>query len=182
MLCGWAAETLATTVQAYPQTPTATPTLAAIQELSHLTVLEVPVTDVVEHSIAGSTGGVNAVVKIHGSALIAADLASAEVVEADHDARRLVLRLPSPTVLSARLDAAATHIAGTHRTGLWQFTMGHANEDTAVAAALVEGEARIQAAASHPDLVRRAKRQTERVLANVLGRDGWTVTVVWSPP
>lgn len=109
------------------------------------------------------------------------DLSAARFEQMDRDTRTAVLRLPQPTVQSARLDQERTKLVGVWERGLWAITPGGGDaEAVAVNHAMREAQRTMEAAGRDPELIQRCRVQTEQVLLTFLRNIGWTVSAEWA--
>jgi hypothetical protein len=160
-------------------TVTSAPTIQQIREIGELTVLKVPVRDVVTARIEGFTGGNSLVLIVHGEVGIGIDLEQAKYVEIDKTNRTAVLQVPSPKVLYAKLDHDHTRIHSLTRTGFWQAAIGSAGEDQLVDEAMGHAQRVLVEAGSDPALAQRAREQAQRIIGGLFDGVGWEVTLRW---
>jgi hypothetical protein len=156
------------------------PTLEQIRTLSVLTTLRVEVAQVCEVSINGYTGGMSAVLVVHGQATIGVDLTRARMTSIDPVARRVTLQLPRPTGLTAALDHDRTHLVSLQPSGLWILIP----DSGGAAAQLTErcyrrGAEVVARVTDNPSLIERAQTQAELQLKKYVTAMGWTVELVW---
>jgi hypothetical protein len=163
------------------QNPDPAPTVENIQGLASVTTLRVDVADAIVSELPGKTGSIKTVLIVRGDVTLGVDLSAASFKQVDHDKRSAVLRLPSPTVQSVRLDQDRTKLVGVWEQGLWAITPGGGDADTAaVNRAMRRAQTVVEAAGQDPGIVQRSQLQTEQVLVAFLRNLGWTVRVEWA--
>lgn len=155
--------------------------IAALKDVARLTVLEVPMTDVVTSERTGPLrlGSQRCRLTIHGVAEIGSDLQQGKFVEVDDAGRSAMLVLPTPTVLSVRVDHERSRVYDIDRGGLWQIVPGEIGSDRLVNAAYTKAEEMLRQAASTAENIERAKQQAARVISEACARMGWRVTLRW---
>ncbi len=110
-----------------PSPPTGTrsaPTIEQLKPLAELMTHRVVVVDALTVAIAGYTGDMKAAVVVRGDALITVDLTQARLDILDRDAGIAVIILPSPHVVSARVDHEQTKLVSIESSGLWAWVPG----------------------------------------------------------
>jgi Protein of unknown function (DUF4230) len=156
------------------------PTIEQLEPLSSLTVVKVDVADAIVTDLHGYTGGVKAVLVVHGSVTLGVDLSEAKFESVDTIKRRAVLRLPRPQVQSVSLDLRRTKLVGFWSFGLWTAVPGGEEADTAtVNQAYAEAQARVAQAAQDERILDRARRQAEAVLEKFFASIGWRLEIRW---
>ena len=176
LLCSrsWAALKPSTTDR-----PAQPPSIASIRELAELAVLEIDVTDIVTGQAAGYTGSTTTTLLIAGTATLAIDMTDACFIQVDPQRRHAVLSLPPPTLQRIAIDPATTRPITTQRHGLWHLAPGHASEDEAVLEAMQQHRQRLEAAGLPAAAIKRAKEQTESIVARYSNDLGWTLMIDW---
>ena len=157
------------------------PTIEQIQALAQLVTERVNVSDVIETQLAGRTGSIKAVVIVKGTVLISSDLSKARFESVDATARRVVLVLPQPMVLEAKVDHEQTHVAGVFESGLWRVTPS----DDLTSAAVVDLAYRdaqrfVGDAAKDESLLAKARQHAEQVLGDLVRAGRWELVVKWA--
>ena len=156
-------------------------TIEKIQALSVLTTLKMGVAEVQLTEVQGYTGTIKAVLVIKGDLTVGVDLSKARFEQVDERARTAVLVLPQPQIQSVRLDQERTRLVGVWLSGLWTIVPGGEDADTAaVNLAYRDAQREVVAAAEEPQVLDRARQQTQNVLKVFLGALGWQVNVRWS--
>jgi len=160
--------------------------LVAVTDLARLEVTEVHVEKVVDVSDRQSVAfdlleGEDAMLLVAaGSAVIGVDLEKVRPEDVTFDPATGVARiaLPPPEVLSSRLDPDNTYVY--RRDTSWLATRNEHLEGRARKEAL----AAIERAANDPNVMGRARRQTERQLTSLLTRMGGVrrVEISWRGP
>ena len=179
LLCIWAYHGLA--APGHTEKPNTPPSLDAIQELSALSVLKVEVTEAITTSFRGYTGGTTVVVLVNGTLTYGVDLDQARYLQTDQAQQHLVIGLPAPKTHDVAIHHDKSRVLSTDRSGLWQLAIGPAREDEALMSALATGRDRLIDTASRDELVSRARRQAEAVLARFISELGWTIEIQWEP-
>ena len=179
LICIWAYDGLTSPGQT--EQPITPPSLDAIRELSELTVLEIEATELVTTSLGGYTGSTSVVVLVKGTLTYGVDLDQARYLQTNQAQQHLVVTLPQPKVRDAVIHHHTSQVLRTERSGLWQLAIGPAREDEALMTALAIGHDRFMSAASRDDLVSRAKRHAEAVLAQFVSEMGWAIEIRWEP-
>jgi hypothetical protein len=156
------------------------PTLESIRQLSSLMVTRVAVADVSQTRIDGYSGGITAIIVIHGDYLLGIDLSKAKFVSVDKSEKSIVLLLPSPTVSSPRLDQEKTRLLYLTRQGLWAILPGEAGQEAVVNHAYRHAQAVVASAGNDPHLREEARHHAESTLGSFLAAIGWKVTVRWA--
>ncbi len=163
------------------QTPDSAPTIEKIVGLSSLTTLRVDVADAIVNELPGKTGSITTVLVVRGDVTLGVDLSAASFQQMDRDNRSAVLRLPQPTVQSARLDQDRTKLVGVWERGLWAITPGGGDADAvAINRAMREAQKAVDVAGQNPELIQRCRVQTEGALIAFLRNLGWTVSIEWA--
>lgn len=154
--------------------------IGRVTELADLVVLRVPVSKVHVTKIGGYVGGVDCVVLVNGELELGTDLKLVRWEEVNADARTATLVLSEPKVRRVRLDHETTSVYRIDRRGLWKGLPSVEPSRQVVNRAMVEAQVCVESAGAQPELIERAKQQTERVLSQFLKAMGWEVRVVWS--
>jgi len=157
------------------------PILDRIHTLSSLTTLRVEVADAVIVELKGKTGGISAVLVVHGEATLGVDLSQAKFQAVNEADRRAILVLPSPCVQSVKLDHQKTKLIGLTTSGLWLIVPGRDDADVALSdLAYRRGEEIVAAVAFNPEVAGQARRQAERVIQSFVQPLQWTIEIRWS--
>jgi hypothetical protein len=160
------------------RTGDAGPILERIQTLSSLTTLRVNVADAVIVELRGRTGGISAVLVVHGEATLGVDRSQAKFRIVNAADRRSILVLPVPRLQSVQLDHRKTKLIGLSTSGLWLIVPGSDEADAAISdMAYRHGEEIVADAAADPELVEQARVQAERVIQSVIQPLHWTIEI-----
>jgi len=171
---------MTTDLPASTRTSDVGPILERIQALSSLTTLRVNVADAVIVELQGRTGGISAVLVVHGEAMLGVDLSQAKFESVNEADRRAILVLPSPRVQSVQLDHRKTKLIGLSTSGLWLIVPDGDEADAAISdMAYRRGEEIVTGAAADPELVEQAREQAERVIQSVIRPLHWTIEMRW---
>jgi hypothetical protein len=151
--------------RAHMRTVDVGPILDRIHTLSSLTTLRVDVADTVVTKLRGRTGGISAVLVVHGEATLGVDLSQAKFQAVSEAERRAILVLPQPRVQSVKLDHRKTKLIGLSTNGLWLIVPGGDDADAPLSdLAYRRGEEIVAAAAADPQLAGQAREQAKRVI------------------
>ena len=150
------------------------PTVERLQRLSQLVTLQVMVADVLVGEGEGSRGSW----LIKGDALLGTDLAKAQIIDRDDDARRATLLLPLPVVLHSRVDH--------QRTKTWEvrrmtFLPWNADQDRLRDEVMLQAQELVAHVAGSQENLHQAKSNTETTISTLYSEVGWQVSVRWVP-
>jgi hypothetical protein len=155
------------------------PTVEKLQQLSALVTLRADVSDVYEMSARGYFGGAHVVLLVQGDVLLPTDLGKVRVVDIDHAAGRLILVLPEPQVVSARLDHESTRLYAVHAYGLWLLVPFELFSPDVINLATEGAQRRVADAGRDPEIRARARLHAETVLRSFCRQLGWDATARW---
>ncbi len=119
-----------------------------------------------------------------GDCLVGTDMRQARYEAVDSQARTAVLRLPSPTVISARVDHRPREQGGSYfyavqGTGIEPLLPGSRNRTQAIDAALAQAQRDVQRSCSAAPMLAAAREKAEAVLTPLWAATGWKVQVRW---
>lgn len=141
----------------------------------------VVVTDVVVTSITGLTGELRAAVVVRGDALITVDLSTASIEVIDQDTRTAKIILPSPQVISARVDHEQTRIFSIQATGLWAIVSSDDGQAVLIDQAMKQAQQAITKAANESPMIHQARTRAETLICSFFANTlQWNVTVQWA--
>lgn len=149
------------------------PTITEIQELGQLTVLRVNVADV----LADSSDDYKGLWIVRGDALVAVDLQSAKLQSADEKTKKLVVLLPQPRVIQARVDHEKTKTYDVSKKAWWNPFVGRSDEF--VDKAMSKAQRIVEKQSTDDETMQQAREQAERMLASMYRYAGWEIDVVW---
>jgi hypothetical protein len=151
------------------------PTLEKLEALQDLAVQKVTVADILTYT----EGPVSASWLIKGDGLISVPLRSAKIENVDPQARTAKIRLPSPTVLSARVDHERTAFWDTKQ-GLWNRMnpWGKSVQDVHTHA-MRAAQRLVEHAVDSPENLQQARVAAAAVITRLYGELGWSVTIEW---
>ncbi|MGA2442077.1 MAG: DUF4230 domain-containing protein [Tepidisphaeraceae bacterium] len=180
-ILGWFIHGAMTTDRPAPlRTVDVGPILDRIHTLSSLTTLRVEVADAITMELRGKTGGISAVLVVHGEATLAVDLSQAKFQALDESDRRAILVLPPPRVQSVKLDHQKTKLIGLSTNGLWLIVPGGDEADATLSDLTYRrGEELVATAAADPELAELAREQAERVIQSFVQPLHWTIEIQW---
>ena len=155
------------------------PTLEQVRELGQLVTLRLPISQIRSESLRGYLGGHTLTLAAHGDVLIGTDLEQVQFEQIDHGNKTLVLILPKPKALYARLDHERTRIVELNRHGLWVIAFGDAGGRVLTNRAMRNAQRQLDKIGSDRNLIGRAQLRAEQILLGLFIRTGWKVTVRW---
>lgn len=157
------------------------PTIEHLKPLASLVTTEVHITDALTTSIVGKTGELRTAVIVHGDALISIDLSLARIEQIDDQIRTLVIVLPPPHVIQARVDHNRTRIFDIQATGLWSIVPSDTGRAELLDQAMRQAQAIIHRAAGEPKVIARARARAVQLICAFMKRSSnWSVDVTWS--
>ena len=160
---------------------TSAPSVEQLKPLARLLTHRAIVVDVVSVSLIGYTGDLRASVIVRGDALLSVDLTKAHIEQVDHEARSLVLVLPRPHVVSARLDHEGTRIVAIESSGLWALMPCDDARAEIIGRAMLVAQDAVMKAASESLVIEEARKRAEvLIVAFFADTLRWTVTVRWA--
>lgn len=149
------------------------PTVSELEEMGELVVTKVHVADVLEAEGLGHRG----LWLVRGEALIAVNMAEAELTDKDDAKQSATIRLPAPSVISARVDHEKTKTYDFESTTWLPWRKGDqgALRDNAMlhAQRLVEHSAQQNVGFDY------ARQTCELLLHNIYQQVSWDVQVEW---
>jgi hypothetical protein len=148
-----------------------------VRTVARLVTSEVMVRDVVTYRQTSYGSTKQALVVATGRVLAGIDLGDstrAPDVRIDHEARRIAVRLPPPSVLGLEITGMRTY---DERAGLWN-PFRPADRDAIYQAV----RAQLTRTAGEMGLAEHAGRGARELLATLLTRDGYTVDVTFASP
>ncbi len=157
----------------------APPTLEQVREMAQLVTLRVPISQIRSESLRGYLGGHTLTLAAHGDVLIGTDLEQIQFEHIDHGNKTVVLVLPNPKALYARLNHEQTRIVGLNRHGLWVVAFGDAGGRVLTNRAMKNAQRQLDKISSDRNLIMRAQQRAEQILQGLFIRTGWKVTVRW---
>jgi len=177
-----------------PNIPPQSPPLIALDKMGHLVSVKVEFADVIEFTQSRTLdipwslwqityAGTRVLLIAKGDCLVGTDLRRGQYEAADAAKRHTTLVLPTPTVMQARVNHAATaggtRLYAVSNQGIAALLPGDSNRMQAIDAAMRLAQARVEAAGRTPEVIQAAKENAELVLRGSFASIGWTVYVVW---
>jgi hypothetical protein len=154
------------------------PTITELEKLGHLCTLRVHVADVLQLNDQRWYGDIQGAWIVKGDALVAVDMRQAHIQTKDLQARRAVIVLPAPQLLSPRVDHEKTRTYDFYAGVLRSAATSRQLRDQAMLEAqklitfAAQGEAK--------DASSVARRQAEDMIRSFYALVGWTVDVRWA--
>ncbi len=155
------------------------PTLEQIRKLATLVTTKAAISDAQQTVFFGRLGGCRAVLLVKGEALLGPDLAQARIAATDPERQHMMLDVPRPKVLSARLDHGSTRLVSLNHDGLWQLVPGDAGRTKVLNDAYRQAEEALAEASRSPHLIEQASQHAESVLRDFFATGGWSVEIHW---
>lgn len=152
------------------------PTRVQLERLQYLVSTRVRVADV----LVAESRWLEGSWIVQGDALLGVDMSQAEIASKDEKARTAIIRLPSPSVLSARVDHEASREWDVKSRG-WIPLAGSVLGDrrTMEQEAMQQAQRLVERAAGSEENLAAARRGIEGMLAEFYRAIDWTVTVQW---
>lgn len=164
-----------------PSGITSAPSVEQLKPLAALMTHRVVVVDALTVTIAGYVGDLRAAVIVRGDAMLTVDLAQAVIQDIDHEARTAVIVLPSPHVLSARVDHDHTRIFSIEASGLWSLMPGDGGRAEIIDRAMREAQQAIAKAAGAPLVIEQARARAQVLICSFFADAmKWSITVRWA--
>ena len=179
MICLWRAGRGPISLSSSAPLPTVF-TIDRLCRLAELTTLAMDVSDIQQTTIQGYVGGICAVLLVKGEVRITTDLGRARFESMDEANKTAVLILDPPVVTTASLDFNHTSLFAVTKQGLWQITPGNQLYEEVVNRAFAQAQHAVADAGNQPELLDKARRQTETVLQGFFGALGWEVSIRWA--
>ena len=165
-----------------PEFAHAGPTLESVKSLSSLVTTRTTLADAITSEITGFSGSMSAVLVIRGDALIAIDMQRARITAQDTGTKQLVLTLPQPEVIQARVDLQRTRVFAMERHGFWKLMRLDDVVRQLVDTGMREAQQTIEKAANQPEIMAAAREHAQQVLAAFASSAGWQLEIRWSVP
>lgn len=164
-----------------PSGITSAPSVEQLKPLAALMTHRVVVVDALTVTITGYVGELRAAVIVRGDAMLTVDLAQATIKDIEHEARTVVIVLPPPHVLSARVDHEHTRIFSVEASGLWALMPGVGGRAEIIDRALREAQEVIAKAASEPLVIEQARARAQALICSFFADSmKWSITVRWA--
>jgi hypothetical protein len=152
------------------------PTLVQLERLQYLVATRVHVGDV----LVGESRWLEGSWIIQGDALLADDMAKAEIKQRGELAKSAVVALPQPAVLSARVNHQKTQEWDIKSRGWIPLASSLFGDRTAMEKqAMLQAQQLVERAASSDENKAEARRGAEEALAEFYRNMGWQVSVQW---
>ncbi len=180
-----------------PATPPSPPALLALEDMGHLVSVKVRYANVIEFTQQITQGipwtqwelklgGTQVLLVARGDCLVGADMRQARYEAVDAAARTVVLLLPAPATLSARVnhgprDQGGSYFYAVQGTGIEPLIPGSANRTQAIDTALQRAQQDVERTCQASSTMATAKENAEAVLKPLFAATGWAVQVRWQP-
>ena len=152
------------------------PTIAQLEQLGQLAVLRIHVADVIEaRDEQGWRGNVEGAWLLKGDALLAVDMAAAEIVDKDEQLQTARLMLPPPAVIQSRVDHEQTRTFRFHKGPLISEKRASSLRDHAMR----QAQRVVDRTAHNEESIQQAREITATLLKDFYSITGWEVQVVW---
>lgn len=152
------------------------PTIAQLEQLGQLAVLRIHVADVIEaRDEQGWRGNVAGAWLMKGDALLAVDMATAEIVEKDEPSQTARLMLPPPKVIQSRVDHEQTRTFRFHKGLLIPEKRASRLRDHAMR----QAQRVVDRTAHDDESFQQARVITATLLEDFYSLTGWEVQIVW---
>jgi hypothetical protein len=149
------------------------PTVEKLQRLSHLVTTKVLVADVLVGEGEGHVGAW----LIKGDALLGVDLSRAKIVVKDDTTKHATIQLPTPELLTSRVDHQRTQTWQVRKTA-WMPWSG--DGDKLRDQVMREAQKLIAQAAGSREYIDQSKSAAEAIIAAFYSEVGWSVDVRWA--
>lgn len=175
--------------------PEGPPPVISLEKMGQLVSLRVNVADVVEFTehrtfdIPWSLwevryAGTRVLLIVKGDCLVATDLTRARYERIEPTKRTVVIALPRPSVLQARVNHAPPEQGGSRiyaisNEGIEAIIPGDASRTQAIDGAMRLAQRRVEAGGRKPEVTRVAMENAELMLKGALGALGWTASFRW---
>lgn len=172
----------------------AAPPVVSIEEMGTLTTLRVNYANVTEFNQRLTQdipwtqwelrfGGTRVLLIARGECLLGTDLKMAKYESLNAGTKTATLLLPSPKVMSARLNhdpkTGGSVFYAVTNDGVAALLPGTEGQTKAMNLALQKGQSEIEAACAKADLVAAARSGAESVLRPTVSATGWNIKLVW---
>jgi hypothetical protein len=128
-------------------------------------------------------GGTRVLLLARGECLIGPDLKTAKYEQLSPANKTATLILPSPKVITARLNhdpkTGGSSFYTVDNNGIAALIPGTDNQTKTMNRALQKGQSEIEAACSRPEQMISARKSAEAVLQPVVSTTGWKINIVW---
>lgn len=181
-----------------PEPPPPAPPLVSLEKMGHLVSLRMHYSDVIEFTQPNAVdipysqwevrlGSTRVLLVARGDCTVATDLRQARYEDIDERARTLMVVLPQPSPLQARISHESRANGGSYfyaisDQGLQAFMPSAQTRTSAMNNVLATAQKAVQAACSQPTVLNTAKENAAAVMEATLGATGWTPNIVWKAP
>jgi hypothetical protein len=170
------------------------PPLVTVQEMGTLATLKLGYANVIEFNERLTQdipwtqwefrfGGTRVLLVARGECLIGTDLQLAKYEQLSATNKTATLMLPSPKVLSARLNhdpnTGGSYFYAINNDGIAALLPGTEGQTKAMNRALQKGQSDIEASCAKSDLIIAAKKSAEAVLQPTVSATGWKIKIIW---
>lgn len=175
--------------------PIPQPPLMSLEQMGHLVLVKVNYANVIEFTEKITQdipwtqwelrfGGTKVLLVARGDCLVGTDFRLAKYQAVNPSSKSVVLLLPTPKPISARVSHAPRQNGGSYfyaitGTGIEPIIPGSSNRTKAINAALGKAQQEIERVCGNAEVLATAKRNAEIVLLPAFSASGWKVKVQW---
>ncbi len=175
--------------------PIPQPPLMSLEQMGHLVLVKVNYANVIEFTEKITQdipwtqwelrfGGTKVLLVARGDCLVGTDFRLAKYQAVNPTSKSVVLLLPTPKPISARVSHAPRQNGGSYfyaitGTGIEPIIPGSSNRTKAINAALGKAQQEIERVCGNAEVLATAKRNAEIVLLPAFSASGWKVKVQW---
>ena len=152
------------------------PTVTQLEKLSELATLKVHVVDVLSAQDSNFWGDIKGVWLIKGDALLSVDMREAKISNVNESAKTLLVTLPQPRVIQARVDHERAELYDWQKgwlrsqdvaSRIWKDAMRHAQRI-------------VEQTANSAENRRLCRQQTELAIQQMYDFIGWKAEIAWA--
>lgn len=171
------------------------PPLLSVEKMGHLVSVKVNYANVIEHTESITQGipwtqrelrfgGTKVLLVARGDCLVGTDFRLAKYGEVNQASRSAVLLLPTPKLISARVNHGPREKGGSYfyavtATGIEPIIPGTSSRTKAIDSVLAKAQKEVSSACGSADVLSTAKKNAEAVLLPAFSAIGWRVSVQW---
>ena len=149
-------------------------TVTALQEMGHLVTLKYSTGDVLE----ANDGKFKGAWIVRGDSFVGVDLRQAKLISADEEHRTVVIQLPHPRSISARIDHEKTKTYSFQRS-TWLFIPGWGDQGPLRDRAMKEAQRLVEFACSQEEIVEQARKIAVVMIRTMFRMANYSVEIEW---